>query len=461
MKTFDLNIDKILENWETAHAIREIVANAIDESVITATAAPTITKDEQGWWRIRDFGRGFRHEHLLQKENPEKLANPHAIGKFGIGLKDALATFERKGVSVWLRSRHGDITLARTTKHSFEDLVTLHAAVEPASFPDLDGTECCLFGVTDQDIATAKSMFLRFSEGREIEATKFGSLYSAEPEGGTIYINGMRVGVEPNFLFSYNITALTSTLKRALNRERQNLGRSTYSDRIRTILLACQSEQVAQALTLDLEKYAQGTAHDELAWLDVQEHAVRILNASRPSVFLTHEQMINSRDMVDEVQRSGFQIVAVPENLASRFEGLTDIAGAPVKGLGQFVSERAASFQFKWVSPDKLSEQERLVWSTVDRIFQLVGGRPSVIRDVWISETMCVDQRGGETVGLWVSAEGRIVIKRTQLKSIQSFAGTLLHEYLHARYGVSDVSREFEQVLTSTVGLLADRALKV
>lgn len=30
-KEFDLNIEKILENWEIYHAIRELIANALDE----------------------------------------------------------------------------------------------------------------------------------------------------------------------------------------------------------------------------------------------------------------------------------------------------------------------------------------------------------------------------------------------------------------------------------------------
>ena len=37
MKKFDLNIEKILENWETKHAVREIIANAIDEQKLTNT----------------------------------------------------------------------------------------------------------------------------------------------------------------------------------------------------------------------------------------------------------------------------------------------------------------------------------------------------------------------------------------------------------------------------------------
>ena len=31
MKKFDLNIDRMLENWDAFHAVREIIANALDE----------------------------------------------------------------------------------------------------------------------------------------------------------------------------------------------------------------------------------------------------------------------------------------------------------------------------------------------------------------------------------------------------------------------------------------------
>jgi hypothetical protein len=61
MKHFDLNIDKILENWDLSHAVRELIANAIDESVITNTAPPEVTKDSSGWWRMEELRRrGFR-----------------------------------------------------------------------------------------------------------------------------------------------------------------------------------------------------------------------------------------------------------------------------------------------------------------------------------------------------------------------------------------------------------------
>ena len=37
MKPFDLNMEEVLENWEVFHAIREIIANALDEQLITGT----------------------------------------------------------------------------------------------------------------------------------------------------------------------------------------------------------------------------------------------------------------------------------------------------------------------------------------------------------------------------------------------------------------------------------------
>ena len=69
IKEFDLNIEKILENWEKYHAIREIIANALDEQVLTNSQEIEIKKTNDGWWHIRDYGRGINYHHLTQNEN--------------------------------------------------------------------------------------------------------------------------------------------------------------------------------------------------------------------------------------------------------------------------------------------------------------------------------------------------------------------------------------------------------
>ena len=101
IRAFDLNIEEVLENWEVEHALREVIANALDEQVISKTAEIEISKDKQGDWHVRNFGRGLQIEHFTLNENQEKLnALSGVIGKFGVGLKDALATFHRRGVGV-------------------------------------------------------------------------------------------------------------------------------------------------------------------------------------------------------------------------------------------------------------------------------------------------------------------------------------------------------------------------
>ena len=95
-RLFDLNIEEVLDNWEIEHALREVIANALDEQTLSESAEIRIFKDSRGHWRIRDFGRGLQIEHFTLKENEEKLrASSGVIGKFGVGLKDALATFHR------------------------------------------------------------------------------------------------------------------------------------------------------------------------------------------------------------------------------------------------------------------------------------------------------------------------------------------------------------------------------
>ncbi len=124
---FDLNIESILEDWEVYHALREVIANAIDEHMLTDSDGIKIFRDKDGKYHIRDFGRGLKYEHLTQNEDEEKIHHEHTIGKFGIGLKDALATFHRKGVEVSIKSKFGDLRTGLSPKAGFDDIYTLHA----------------------------------------------------------------------------------------------------------------------------------------------------------------------------------------------------------------------------------------------------------------------------------------------------------------------------------------------
>lgn len=57
----DLNIGEVLEHWTVPYAIREIIGNALDEHVLTGSAEPIISCDEEDRWHIVDHGRGLRY----------------------------------------------------------------------------------------------------------------------------------------------------------------------------------------------------------------------------------------------------------------------------------------------------------------------------------------------------------------------------------------------------------------
>lgn len=460
-KKFDLNIEKILEDWDLCHAIREVIANAIDEQKLTQTDDIEIFSDSEKRWHIRDYGRGIKYEHLTQKENEEKLSNPHVIGKFGIGLKDALATFDRLGAKVLIKSKYGEITLGKSEKQDFSDIVTLHAYISEPSDPSFAGTEFLLEGVTAEDVSKAKDLFLMFSGEGVIEGTKYGDVLEKRNDTARIYVNGVRVAEEQNFLFSYNITSLTSAIRKAMNRERTNVGRSAYTDRVRSMLLTCRTTDVASRLVSDLKNYQLGTVHDELSWIEIQEHAVRTLSALSRVAFFTPEQLMTAGVMVDEARRSGIEIVTVPERLSERIRGKLDISGNPIRDLSQFRREFDESFEFKFVDEKDLTAAERRVFKITDAAFELIDGRSSRVKQVLISETMRKDpELFTEVDGLWEGAEGRIIVKRDTLRSIESYAGTLLHETAHATSRAPDFSRAFEQELSRFIGLMASKALK-
>lgn len=88
-------------------------------------------------------------------------------------------------------------------------------------------------------------------------------------------------------------------------------------------------------------------------------------------------------------------------------------------------------------------------------------GKPKIIRDVKISETMRKEIGSFiEAEGVWDPKTGSIIIKRSQLKSIEKYAGTLLHETAHAISSASDVTRDFEIKLTELLGKICGKLIK-
>lgn len=462
-KEFDLNIEKILENWEVYHAIREIIANALDEQILTNTKDISIYKSNDGWWHIIDFGRGLNYHHLTQNENEEKLTNDKLIGRFGVGLKDALATLYRHGIKVQIISKYGIITLKEASKSGFDDIITLHAQIAPPQNPNMVGTDFCLLGCNVDDIEKAKSLFLTFSGKNILEKNAYGEVIENSTNTTDIYINGVKVAEESNFLFSYNITSLTAQLKKALNRERTNVGRSAYTGRIKDILKACSSEKVIDALVEDLQQFGSGNRHDELSWNDIAMHAsIKMNQLHKDTTFVTTSDLQNKPSLIDEMQRSGYNPVVVPDNIISKMEDYNTGAksGETLTTANQYIKDEKERFVPVEIDINALTVYEKEVYNITDSILKLIGGKPKNVKKIVIVEKIYESELFNETLGLWIAGENKILIKRKQLKSLEQYAGTLLHECAHAISGADDVSRDFELKLTEIIGIVSSKLIQ-
>jgi hypothetical protein len=203
-----------------------------------------------------------------------------------------------------------------------------------------------------------------------------------------------------------------------------------------------------------------GLGSDEVRWKEVAVHAVRILSGSGKYLFVTADQLMTNSSSVDHARNDGIKIITIPDSIQRDVVGMTDLSGEPIRDLGQYQSEWNDSFVFDFVDPSALSAAERSVFDTLEAVAALVGGLPDHVKSVRVSNTMRLELgTGSDALGLWDGSTKSIVIRRDQLSSVSSFAGTLLHEIVHARTGFDDVTRDFENALTDVIGQTAATAL--
>jgi hypothetical protein len=229
---------------------------------------------------------------------------------------------------------------------------------------------------------------------------------------------------------------------------------------VKSILLLCEKKNIAEGIVRDLKSFQERQLHDELQWIEVSVRACKLLNASERVVFFTPEELRIAPDLVDRAIGDGYEVIVIPDNIREKIRGEHDVSGNKIRDLNQFNTEWNESFEFKFIRENEMSPEERKVFAMTNAILNLVGGRPPIVKEIRISETMRLDpQLYREAIGLWQEYDGRIVIKRSQLRNLKSYAGTLVHEIAHAKSGASDVSISFEQQLDSLVGTIVSSAL--
>ena len=455
-RDFDLNIEKILDDWEIYHAIREIIANAIDEMKLTKTKDIEINKDSQGFWHIRDYGRGLTYHHLTQNENKEKINSDLVIGKFGVGLKDALAVLFINGINIIISSKYGSITLKMQEKIGFNDTVTLHAVINDAEDENMVGTDFKL-NVPDAEIEKAKKLFLCFNNKKPIDTLEQGEIYHKNGKSN-IYVRGVKVAEEENYLFDYNINVLNKNLSKALNRERTNVGRTAYSSIVKQMLLESKSKDIIDALMLEIKKIPKGINSDEVNLVDIQSHAIKEYNAIHSIVMVTASDAYNlSNDDKEKIKESGREIVIVPDKAYDKLDGQEDYTGKEIGTFDTVIREYNKTFKYKFISYNELNNNEKNVFDLKAKVISYYPNKYH--RQILISETINT-MISGDTLGVYDSSENAIIIKREILQNKVKFCEVLFHELVHSNTGLPDNDRNFENELGKIIGILINEIIK-
>ncbi|NLN49755.1 MAG: ATP-binding protein [Clostridiales bacterium] len=335
-------------------------------------------------------------------------------------------------------------------KSGFGDVETLHVSVAQAEDEYFVGTEFIL-SISNEDIAKAKQLFLKFSSGNLLETTDFGEILERDGNTAVIYVNGIQAAEEENYMFSYNITRLSAAMRKALNRERSNVGRTAYADSVKKLLLKSNSETVIQQLVNELKKLEEGGCYDEINYLDVQVHAMKTYNAQKPVVFLSQEGLYElSPDEKEKIEESGREIVIVPGNAFDKIKNSTDINGKPMGTVDLIYKEYNKNFKYSWVAPEDLSPKRKIVWEKRHIVMDWLGDK-KWRRKIKISETIN-EFISFDTEGVYDREEDAIIIKDSVLDKENLFYNVLIHEYIHATTGYPDNDRDFENELGKIIG---------
>ena len=135
-----------------------------------------------------------------------------------------------------------------------------------------------------------------------------------------------------------------------MNRERTNVARTAYTERIKAILLQVKNENVIELLSDNLNKFSSGTLKDELKWSDIATHIVKLLNAKENVVFVTPKELeVTSNEQLDILKASGKKVVFVPNTVKEKAKDNLDFTGNKISTFETVFQSYRDSFQYDFV----------------------------------------------------------------------------------------------------------------
>lgn len=270
--SIDLNIgETYLTDWSVGMALRELIANAIDE---TSDREINTEKLSDLKWKIENKGSEIQPENFLIKEGI-KANEKGKIGKFGIGLKDSIAVLMSNGIIVKVITSEYVFHAIYNVKSKIVKEKSINIKVNKSNSKFV-GTQVVLENCEDIYMDEAKEYFLKYrGEYSKVSETRYGDILieSNKKYNGTIYFNGMKIASENTFLYSYNIKLEDEELKKGISRERNQVSKDVYMSSVKRIIKLLENKKDKDTLNEYFKKIYRsrdGSLTGELIYKEVQ-----------------------------------------------------------------------------------------------------------------------------------------------------------------------------------------------
>lgn len=272
----DLNIGKAyLSEWNEGMAIRELIANAMDETI---DGEIEIKEIASGKWSITNRGSEIKPNNFMINEGV-KSKEKGKIGKFGIGLKDAIGVLMIRGIGIQIITSEFVYVAKYKKKNRCISDECLFMCIYNEKRAWI-GTQVVLNNCPGKFIEEAKLNFIVYRDKyKVVDTTEYGDVIFEEQKdkNGTIYLNGIKIAHENTFLYSYNIKIEEDILKKGISRERSNLSREIYKDSLKRIINNIKSEEVLGKYYESLIKTRDGSLKGELVYSYTQFRAMQYI----------------------------------------------------------------------------------------------------------------------------------------------------------------------------------------
>ena len=418
--------------WTGKEAVREVLQNYLDSLAEFDCKGSISLKD--GIATVRDYGPGIQMKHFALGVTDK---SDDSIGRFGKGLKQALLVFAREGRYCSILSNGLKITPAVEYDENYQtDVMVLNISELKGSSKRIKGA-MVEFECSEEEMEEAKSYFIQFQRGKvKMLTDKISS------PGGTVYVNGSKIGEVENALFSYHLNHAEADDVMSSDRDMIDTGKL---DRVvMNIFADTMDDNIIRMLyshiftSFDPHRYWEAS---------VGFNWSRMEGSRREEWKELFFQMFGRNAVVSDVnyetaQRFGYHPINVPGYWAMCIGSIGVLTATEV--LREARQEKIETIDIEELTPN----QQRNLYVACGVVQGYYGDPGTVLVSKNLDEWLNIAKNSGKQAhGFYKEDADEIYLEESILDSLEKTIHVLLHETVHKYSGAADETVEFEEAL--------------